>query len=164
MKVWLVRHAKAADAASFSGADIERPLVKEGRRRAARCFAFLAERMKGPDLVVSSEALRAEETADLLAEAFPEAHRTRDARLNPGAAPEDGLAVVREAANIDPSVLVALVGHEPDLSDMLSAWTASGALDVAFKKNAVAEVALDVETGRGSLSWLATPAWWKTDT
>ncbi|MBT8211642.1 MAG: NUDIX hydrolase [Acidimicrobiia bacterium] len=64
-KVYLVRHAKAGRRKDFSGADIDRPLSKTGRKQAVALGNFLA----GYPLMrlATSPALRCRETLDPLA-------------------------------------------------------------------------------------------------
>ncbi len=63
----LVRHAKS----SWLDPDLqdfERPLLKKGESRANKVAAYLKERQVFPDLIVSSHAVRAFETAKIFAE------------------------------------------------------------------------------------------------
>ena len=74
MKILFVRHAIAADPPDFRDAsDLARPLTAEGRRKARRVFQALARFYDPPDLIVSSDATRARQTADwsIIANAWP---------------------------------------------------------------------------------------------
>ncbi|MEY2746499.1 MAG: hypothetical protein RL112_1541 [Planctomycetota bacterium] len=115
MKLWIVRHAIALDAAE-GRPDALRPLSRRGRERflqARRGLRALGARF---DELRFSPLLRAQETADLLAP------------LCDGPLLVDG-GLAREA---DEALLarlrgrsVALVGHEPHLS-RLAMWLACG--------------------------------------
>lgn len=61
----LMRHAEAVEYAPGKG-DFERPLTEAGREQAARARAYLVDQQIIPRTVVSSSALRASETAELL--------------------------------------------------------------------------------------------------
>jgi len=65
--LYLVRHAKSAwDDLALQ--DYERPLLPKGVNRTLRVAQFLISKKIVPDLVVSSHAVRAFETAKILAE------------------------------------------------------------------------------------------------
>jgi 8-oxo-(d)GTP phosphatase len=66
--VFLVRHAKAADRETWTGADRDRPLIERGRVQAERLAAALAP--ERPAVVASSPWLRCVETAEPLAGAL----------------------------------------------------------------------------------------------
>jgi len=63
----LVRHAEAAQV-NASVKDIERELTAKGYRDAPRVGRYLHENAFFPDMILSSNALRAKSTAELLAE------------------------------------------------------------------------------------------------
>jgi phosphohistidine phosphatase len=138
MKVWLIRHAPAVERAAFAGDDLERPLTEAGRREAQRVFARLALLRRGPEVVVSSEAVRAWETARLLCLAYGLRDFQRTAALNPGARFKDLRKVV---AGLPKQVgFVALVGHEPDFSEAVARWTSDGALRLDVRKTGLVEL------------------------
>lgn len=138
MKLWLVRHAEAVEATAFSGGDLERPLTPKGKRTAKRSFARLAKIRRGPDLIIHSEAVRARETARLLASAFRVKTVREEAALNPGCS----FTVIRNMVNrLPPGVrCLALVGHEPDFSRAAAKWTSDGTLHLALKKGGLIEI------------------------
>lgn len=68
--VFLVRHAKAADRATWSGSDRDRPLVERGQRQAARLAGALARYPERPVLVAASPWRRCLETAEPIAAAL----------------------------------------------------------------------------------------------
>ncbi len=111
MRLILVRHAHSDP----GDPDSLRPLSSRGREEARA----LAERLAGeePDLVVSSPLLRARETAATIAKAA-EAELRIDERLAPGAAADDLLAAVEDAAVEDAGATVVTVGHQPDCSEI----------------------------------------------
>jgi len=154
MKLLFVRHASAVDPLDFRGDDLLRPLTEDGVRKARKLFHALARFYAAPELIVSSEAVRAQQTADLLAEEFPQAARARTAQLNPGA---DHATLVRWLRELDrPLERVALVGHEPDISRMVGGAVAQGNLNIEVKKAACIEVDCN-RIGRGELTLLLPP-------
>jgi len=118
MKLLFIRHAIAMDRELFEGDDLQRPLTEEGRKKARKAFAGIAALYPAPELIVHSEATRARETAELLSRAFPKSALRERAELNPGADYQNLLSVLNDLA---PELeLVAVVGHEPDFSEMIS--------------------------------------------
>lgn len=112
----LVRHAKAARNETAQ-ADMERPLAERGTRDAPEMGKRLRTRGVQPDLMLSSPALRALETARLLAAPldYTSGRIAVEQRLYPGEAPRV-LEVIR---GLDPGLKrVLLVGHNPGLSEL----------------------------------------------
>ena len=155
MKILFVRHAIAEDPLDFKGHDdLLRPLTAEGQHKARKHFKALAKFYEPPELIVSSAAVRARQTADLLAEVFPKAARDERTLFNPGA---DHAAFVRWLRDLDRNLeRVALVGHEPDLSLMIGGAVAQGRLNIEVKKAACIEVDCN-RIGRGELTLLLPP-------
>ncbi len=154
MKVLFVRHAIAADKTGAYGSDLARPLTAEGRARARETFRRLAEVTDRPSLILSSQAVRARETADLLALAFGAVPVRESKLLNPGA---DHRGLVELLAPLHGEhESVAVVGHEPDFSSILARVMGDGAARIEMKKAAVAEVDLN-RLGKGELLFLAPP-------
>jgi phosphohistidine phosphatase len=110
MRVLIVRHAEAAPGTP----DELRTLTATGREQARTLGEQLRESGFTADAVVTSPLLRARETADALALGKP----TVDERLAPGATPDD----LRDAAAGRGETIV-LVGHQPDCSKAVAAFT-----------------------------------------
>lgn len=152
-RLYLLRHADAGDPMRWDAADAERPLSDKGIRQAERLGHHLAAIRFESDAIVSSPKVRAAETARIVGEALglPVAI---DPRLA-GPFGIDDLGRILGAAG-SPRQPV-LVGHDPDLSELLAGLV--GATDIAMKKGALARV--DVRdgliAGGGSLRWLLPP-------
>ena len=154
MRILFIRHAHAVEADLFAGGDLERPLTPEGRKRFKRVAARLAKRYPVPDRLVSSNAVRARQTAEVLADAFVCSKPDVRDELNPGASVA---AIRRVVESLRGAAWVALVGHEPDFSQTVSAWVAGGGLDLKLKKGGVVEVEL-LPRGRARLRAVWDPA------
>ena len=140
MKILFVRHARAETRAEFKGAnDLERPLTAEGRKEAQKAFKRLAKAYPVPDVILSSRAIRAADTADLLARAFEVKGFEQMEELNPGCGLEAFQKLVLERAERKVKWL-AVVGHDPDFTELVSQLTAGGGLRLDFKKAACVEV------------------------
>ena len=121
MKTLLVlRHAKSSWNDSALD-DHERPLNERGLRDAPRMGALVREHGLRPDVVLSSDAVRARLTAEAVAEA---ARHAGEVLLDPRlymACPADILSLlptVRESAET-----VMIVGHNPGLEQLVEQLT-----------------------------------------
>ena len=114
--LFLVRHAKSSrDDPSLP--DRDRPLDDRGKQDAPKMGKRLAKRDVQPDLLVSSPALRALTTAQLIAEevGYKRKDIVVDDRLY-ASSPDDLLAVIRA---LDKKLdRVMLVGHNPEFTDL----------------------------------------------
>lgn len=116
MKTLLIlRHAKADHPSGV--ADHERPLKRRGRRDAERVGTLLRERGLVPDRVVSSTAVRARETAILVADACGHRAAVELSQDLYHAAPGDALRVLSRLYHEDDRVLI--VGHNPTFEELL---------------------------------------------
>ncbi len=112
--LYIVRHAKAEDRALFM-ADHDRQLTPEGTIAAARMGRYLRNKAIEPEVIVSSTAPRAADTARVLAEqlGFDTAQIQLEGTLFDGG-PKAYLAVVNAQPSDVQSVMI--VGHNPDVS------------------------------------------------
>lgn len=124
----LIRHAKSSwKDASLD--DIDRPLNKRGKRDAPLMGKKLGEKKIKPDLILTSPAKRALKTAILIAAEieFPK----KKIRVNPdiyfGELSEQ-LTAVREIKN--KHKLVLFIGHNPCITDLANALTASDTVNI----------------------------------
>jgi phosphohistidine phosphatase len=113
----VLRHGKSSWDSSAE-TDLERPLAKRGKRDTPRIGAWILEEGAVPDLVISSPALRARQTARRVAKSIgldPEAV-VIDERIYYGGV-RDILAILGECnAEID---RVMVVGHNPTLESLV---------------------------------------------
>ncbi len=121
MKLYIVRHAAAVDRT----ADIpeeQRYLTPEGRDYFRRTARTMAQKKVEPDLILTSPLIRAVQTADILAEVLSYDGPLHVAdELSPGF----DMTALRKLLDAFPSVQeLVLVGHEPDLSGVISSLLA----------------------------------------
>lgn len=148
MKTLLVlRHGKA-ERPEIAGIDFDRQLTARGRRDARAVGEWLAAEGLQPDLVVTSSAARALQTAELAAESAEVDDPPVAVDALYGADEEACLAALREHAEGEDTVL--LVGHNPTLEALVERLTGR---DVRLRTAELAHVESDVETwadiGRG---------------
>jgi phosphohistidine phosphatase len=144
-QLWLLRHAEAEP--HGTRADHDRRLTGRGEDQARAAGAALMRLGVEFDAVLYSPKVRAQQTAELAAESWPEEQRERLRAYPPLAGGFDAgaaLAAIEEArARVQDSGAsgrVLLVGHEPDLSNVI-AGIAGGRADV--KKGGLAILRLE---------------------
>jgi phosphohistidine phosphatase len=160
MRLYLVRHAIAYEHDPRRWPDDrDRPLTDAGKQKFRRAAAGLGRLVSGVELVLSSRLKRAWQTAAILEEdaGWPAAAPCE--ALEPGHfSPPAALAVLQPRAGTG---TVALVGHEPSLSELVSYLLAGDqtSLSVEMKKGSVAciEMGRHLHAGAGTLLWLAPP-------
>jgi phosphohistidine phosphatase len=135
----LMRHAKAS-AAGPSQADVDRPLNERGQRDAARMGAWLREQDLRPDLVISSTARRAAETAAALIDASGFGGPWQKQASLYEAAPEAYFEVLQAVP--DEHSLVLIVAHNPGTEEMIEALTGEAE---TMATAAVAHLSLPIE-------------------
>lgn len=148
----LMRHAKSAwDAGDI--ADHDRPLSERGRTAAPLMGRWLLEQKLAPDLVLSSTALRATETLDLLRPYLPAKVRVEKAGCLYMALPREMLAVLAKVKDAEVSTIL-LVGHNPGIGSLAHWLSAQGApkcldrMQDKFPTGAVAVIDFDIASWR----------------
>lgn len=154
MRILFIRHAEAVELDDFDGLDMDRPLTKRGAKSALGVFKKLVKALPEPDVVISSEAARARQTADLFVDAAGLQKKTVSAHLNPGCDKDDFRALIADLPK--QTNYAVLVGHEPDISELVAWVTSSGSLQLKVKKGACIEVEMD-EKCRGLLRFAVPP-------
>ena len=157
-RLYVLRHGKSDWSADFSS-DHERPLAARGRKAAALIGHVVSSLGQVPDLVVTSTATRASDTAELAAAAGRwDCPIEREPALY-GASTETVLDVIRRRGEDHDRVM--LVGHQPTWSELIGRLTGGSA--VHFPTAALARLDLALEDwealhwNSGSLAWLVTP-------
>jgi phosphohistidine phosphatase len=107
--VW--RHAEAHDAEPGDD-DMQRALTPRGRKQAERMAVWLESQLPQGTRILSSPAVRAEQTVRALARKY----KVRDA-LSPGASVQD---VLETSGWPDAKYPVLLVGHQPALGGVIA--------------------------------------------
>jgi phosphohistidine phosphatase len=115
-----LRHAKSSwDDAALD--DHERPLNKRGRRDAPRMGELVREHGLIPDVVISSDAVRARLTAEAVVEAARYAGAILLDRRLYLAGPADILSLLRTVGEKAETVMI--VGHNPGLEELVAQLT-----------------------------------------
>jgi phosphohistidine phosphatase len=157
--LYLVRHGDAGDPRPQN--DDARELTDKGRRRLRNAAGLWRRLRVAPEVVISSPLPRAHQTAQLLVEGLGlPLEIADDDRLRPGAGWTD---LADALADHGPAERVALVGHDPDLSDTLAEL--SGAASIGLRKGGIAclEFEGDARPGAGRVRWLLDPDLYRDD-
>lgn len=153
MKLILLRHGKAED---FNPeGDFARPLVEKGRSQARNAARMLKAAGELPHVVLTSPLIRARQTADEFCQEAEIPGATMQGWLACGMTPEVAL---RELAGFEDFKSVAIVGHEPDLSELIAWLVGAEAGSVEMKKGALACIEIELPSRYGTLLYLIPPA------
>jgi phosphohistidine phosphatase len=112
----MVRHA-TAESTGTDKDDFERSLIKKGRKEADTMVAWFMQQGEVPDLLLSSPANRAIETARIFAKgmAYPKKKIMLNESLYSSLDPSEFLKILQSLVDKHDSVMV--FGHDPSFSD-----------------------------------------------
>ena len=155
--VLLLRHAKAERGPEYPD-DVARPLAGRGKRDAVQVGEWMAGQAIVPDLVISSPAKRARQTARRCAEA---AQYTGEIRLENALYSSGEMGYLGLLRDLDDRVgSVLLVGHNPDIAVLVERLSGHA---VRMPTAALARIDLPIERwseladGQGELAWVHVP-------
>jgi phosphohistidine phosphatase len=161
MRLLVIRHAPAEDRAEFAKtgkSDAERPLTDAGQRKMRRAARGLRSLIPSLDVLASSPYVRTLETAEIVADAYDGISVEPLRALTPdGSRPE----VLRWLRTHGPDATVAIVGHESDLSELIS-WLLTGSPKprLELKKGGACLIEFDgrppARPGAGQMVWCLT--------
>ena len=160
MKLIVVRHAKAKerDLKKIPN-DTLRPLSANGRREFVKFARRIPRWLEAPSLVLASGWTRAWETADILQSQskWPAAKRCEALQTEGGFAAVE--VFLQLLGKYQDEKCVALVGHEPVLSELISRLMGASEHSIDFAKGAVAVVEItNMQPLRGTLQALVSPS------
>jgi phosphohistidine phosphatase len=155
--VYLIRHAIAEERDPVRWPDdSKRPLTAEGEARFCSAARGLRRLASAPDVVLASPYARAWRTAELLQEEADWPAPARAQELEPSF-PHAAVELLQGHAGRS----IALVGHEPHLSELASLLVSGDehALRLELKKGGTVLLEFDGRPAAGSavLRWSASP-------
>ena len=155
MRLIIIRHAIAVERGTPDIADEDRPLTRKGERRFQEAARGLARIEPRPDVLLTSPLPRARQTAEIAAAAWGKIKPKKSDVLAGGSFAE----VAGVVDKLPRDATSAIVGHEPDVSELLAAILGSkDAAAFTFKKGGVAVVDVPGPLGQGgSLVWAMPP-------
>lgn len=160
MKLYLLRHADAGEASAEGyTTDAARALTPKGIKRTRQLANALRQMEIAFDVILSSPLIRAQQTAGILARSLQLEKQLRlSSQLAPDGALPDVLALIESTRAKANSIL--LVGHEPNLSRLVSLLCTGGThLNLTLKKGGLCRLELtEVKSGPcATLEWLLSP-------
>jgi phosphohistidine phosphatase len=120
IRLLILRHAKSSWADSYSD-DWERPLNERGERDAPRVGLLIRQLSLLPDLIVTSDAVRAHATTQAVAEAAGYGGRIVLSPRLYHATPQTIIEVLQEVPDSARAALI--VGHNPGLEELVAQLT-----------------------------------------
>jgi|SRR5688572_3859274 phosphohistidine phosphatase len=156
MRLLIIRHAIAVARGTPDIADEDRPLTRKGERRFRQAARGLARIETRPDVLLTSPLPRARQTAEIAAAAWGGKIKPKKSDVLAGGSFTEIAGILDKLPR---DATVAVVGHEPDVSDLLAAILGSkDTAAFAFKKGGVAAVEVAGPLGQGgSLLWAMPP-------
>jgi phosphohistidine phosphatase len=133
MDLILLRHGKAED--FHKDGDAARELVDKGRAQARRAGRLLLRSKWRPEIVLTSPMVRARQTAEEFCEAAELPGAVIQCWLACGMTPDQALG---ELAGFSEFERIAIVGHEPDFSNLIESLLGVSGGSVAVKKGTLA--------------------------
>lgn len=153
MKLILLRHGKAEDL--HPDGDFSRSLVEKGRKQAHRAARLLKAAGELPDIVLTSPLVRARQTAEEFCQTAGIPGATIQGWLACGMSPETAIA---ELAAFHDFESVAIVGHEPDFSQLIQWILGANGGSIDVKKGALACLRVNPPARHGTLLYLIPSA------
>ena len=148
----LLRHGKAEN--TNSGGDFSRNLVDRGREQSRRAAMLLKGAGLLPDIVLTSPLVRASQTAEEFCQTAEVPGAMIQGWLACGMFPETAMT---ELSAFRDFKRVAIVGHEPDFSQLVEWILGSSGGSVEFKKGAIACLQISPPSQYGTLHFLSPP-------
>jgi phosphohistidine phosphatase len=155
MNIYLIRHG-VSEGISKGLKDFERKLTPEGELQIKNASLFWKNIIPGFDYILSSPYIRALQTAKIIASVY--CHKQEiiiDKRLGCGSETDN----LVEILNSFQAGEIAIVGHQPDLSNHLSRLISDSGIAVEFKKGAIAKISFGnkMRAGKGTLEFIVPP-------
>ena len=160
MNLYILRHGLAVEYGTPGyKTDSERPLTPEGEKKTRKIAEGLLAMGVSPDKILTSPFVRARRTAEIVAEEFKVENRLEECDyLASGGDHGKLIDYINEHCGEAQDIM--LVGHEPDLSHLISVLVAGRAgLGLTLKKGGLCKVVVEsLRYGRcGSMEFLLTP-------
>lgn len=119
--LYIVRHGKALLRTSDEVEDFERPLIEKGIQRTRRMVEFLNRNSENADLIITSPAIRAIETAKIIVNGTGYPHILIQVERGLYTENESFIFDLLSQTSIDVNGLM-IVGHNPTLTNFLNYW------------------------------------------
>jgi len=133
MKIYVMRHGPAEDQ-SDSGQDGDRALTPSGRERVRAVGKLLVELDEAPLAIITSPLVRAVQTAEIIAVVTQIAHAKGTVEVRREMSPSGGPVELVGGLVTEERKRTLVVGHEPDLSELVAALLGKDSFRRSFDK------------------------------
>lgn len=162
MEVYLIRHGIAAESGSCAD-DEQRPLIKKGRDKTTKVANRLLTMGLEFNLILSSPLVRAYQTAEILKEVGLAKTIKTFEPLKPKGDIEQWLQWMQPYQQEHPKSKLAVVGHQPDLSNWAELLL-GGSINnqMVLKKAGIIGIEIPqigIPIARSTLFLLTSPKW-----
>jgi phosphohistidine phosphatase len=158
MDLFLLRHGKAHARSPQWRPDSKRPLTQEGEEGAFDVARGIKALGVSFDVILTSPYVRALRTAEILAEVYETQKLFETVNLTPDAPGKDIVEEITQ--NFSAAQEIALVGHEPSMSELISTLlTGERGMCLELKKAGFCKLTIEkLAFGKcATLNWLLTP-------
>lgn len=165
VELMIMRHAKS-DWSDESLQDKDRPLKEKGKTDAKKMGELLKHIGCTPELIISSTAKRAKQTAQIVAEETEYKSEIKYEDIIYEGHAEDIFGVLSQIRPRTSKILI--VAHNPQVEEFLSSVLSGGNMHVKVSTAGIVKVDIDVENLReisvrkSVLTWMATPKMFKS--
>ena len=157
MKLYLLRHAIAVESADWSSDDESRPLTDVGIIKMRQGAKNIAKLIPALDIIITSPLVRAQQTAALVSASYPPKKLPKLLISNNLAPGSRVFSLQEELGQYPDSSKIMLVGHQPNLGDLLGYFVSGNQrVHIPLKKGGLAYIEAPQAEALGQLEWLLT--------
>jgi phosphohistidine phosphatase len=156
--IYFLKHAFAGQPEAVE-VDDDRPLTKSGITKMEKSAESIANIVKSFDLIISSPLKRADQTASIIAREIGYKGKIEHSDfLRPGAQIGGLMSSLAKYGRAQKQSIL-LIGHDPDISKMISSLTGINPDSIEFTKSAFCNIEVTSFSARakGKLIWLLQP-------
>ena len=155
MKLYLIRHS-IAENISMDKKDFDRELTAEGKIVISQTVDIWKNYFQEIDVILSSPLVRAVQTSDIISSKFQSVPNIlKDNNLGTGSRTSDLIELLNSLEYKN----VAVVGHQPDLTNHINNFCGTGSFNIVFPPGSLAKIEFDnsIKYGRGRLIFFIPP-------
>lgn len=152
MKILLIRHAEAIDYETETVRNDEwRFITPKGRKNSLSVFKKLKDEFFTLEKIYSSPHIRCVQTAEILATYLKFKYDVEIVNeLAPESPVEKVVDMIRRNSIFE---TIALVGHDPMMTNLANLLTGGKTANLQIKKSGVCSIEYDVKTQKGEFNW-----------
>lgn len=155
MNLYLIRHSEAEKISPLKK-DYDRELTAEGIQLLKTAVEYWKIIIPSFDMIVSSPLVRAVQTSEIIAKGFNYSKEViKDNNIAAGASTSDVIELVN-SINVEN---IAVIGHQPDLSNHVSNFISTNGCSLHFPPAAICKIRFNGQAkyAKGELIYLIPP-------